>query len=455
MMKKCAGSPQRLIGIATLVTGDLAVLAATITIAAGLRLWAAKWFPIDISAAMFTEMLTATLLLPAGFAAVRLYPGYGKNAVERMRARVLVTFSGFGAMILFDYLAQDGQWSRGILLAAAVLALAALPLWDELAIRLLVSRRLWGEPVLVIGPKERRHTVIEALRNNPELGWNAVVEADLEAGLPARVPFVDVALLALPLESMETWLGIDDLPYRRVVLMPELESPQTQWVTARSLGPYLALQIQQNLLVRHNQLFKRGLDLVAGLALLALAAPLIALSAAAIWLVSPGPLFYSQMRVGRNGVPFRMWKLRTMVVDAEQRLAEAVAASEANHADWQRSMKLKDDPRILPLFGRPFRRYSLDELPQLWNVVCGDMSLVGPRPLPDYHAARLSALTNRLRQRVRPGITGLWQVSGRSETSTDELEQLDRYYVRNWSLWLDIHILARTVAVVLQGKGAC
>lgn len=442
----------RWISGAILFMGDVLVLTAILIVASGLRHWANRWFPIEISAHMFAGVLLAVLFLPLGFAAAQLYPGYGLNAVERLRKRVTVSTFGFGAMILFDYLAQDGQWSRGILLTAAAMAVAAMPLWDETAIKFLVARRIWGEPVVVIGPRERRHAILAALGSNPELGWVAAAEAEsTDDGHP---PGVEVALLALPLESMRAWLGANELPYRRVVLVPEIDCPQTQWVTARSLGPHLALQIQQNLLVRRNQMLKRGLDVVAGSMLLAAASPVILVAAALVWAVSPGPVFYGQVRTGRDGTPFRMWKLRTMVLDAEDQLATVIAASEEAEASWHKSVKIQDDPRVLPWVGNLLRRFSVDELPQFWNVVRGEMSLVGPRPLPSYHTERLAPLANRVREKVRPGITGLWQVSGRSDNSNDRLEQLDVYYVRNWSLWLDMHILARTVGVVLTGKGA-
>jgi lipopolysaccharide/colanic/teichoic acid biosynthesis glycosyltransferase len=117
-------------------------------------------------------------------------------------------------------------------------------------------------------------------------------------------------------------------------------------------------------------------------------------------------------------------------------------------------MKLRDDPRIIPRIGQFLRRFSVDELPQLWNVLRGEMSLIGPRPLPDYHLAALDRAGADLRRHVRPGMTGLSQVSGRSSRSLEEQQHLDGYYVRNWSLWLDLHILARTVLAVVRGRGA-
>jgi lipopolysaccharide/colanic/teichoic acid biosynthesis glycosyltransferase len=122
--------------------------------------------------------------------------------------------------------------------------------------------------------------------------------------------------------------------------------------------------------------------------------------------------------------------------------------------EWQTRYKLRDDPRLIPVVGRLFRRFSIDELPQLWTVLKGEMSLVGPRPFPDYHLREFPPAFVELRQRVRPGITGLWQIAVRSDGGTSEQEAYDSYYIRNWSVWMDLYILSRTLAAVVSGRGA-
>ncbi len=181
--------------------------------------------------------------------------------------------------------------------------------------------------------------------------------------------------------------------------------------------------------------------------------PLWIVAAIGIRLKSPGaPVFFSQMRAGRYGQPFRMWKFRTMVADAEE-LLEKIKADHGNQMDGP-VFKLDRDPRIFP-FGALLRKLSIDELPQLLNVVRGEMSLVGPRPLPLYEVKAFCDMSHRRRLSVRPGITCEWQVGGRNKiTSFEDWVEMDLRYIDNWSLWLDFKILLRTIPAVLFGTGA-
>jgi len=192
---------------------------------------------------------------------------------------------------------------------------------------------------------------------------------------------------------------------------------------------------------------KRSLDLFGAVFGLVLLSPVLVVIALAIWLDDRGPALFSQDRVGQHGRVFRIVKFRTMTVDADRMRDELRAQNEVDGA----AFKLTDDPRVTGV-GRVLRRFSLDELPQLWNVLLGQMSLVGPRPHPrddverysDWHFQRLNA---------KPGMTGLWQVSGRRDSSFDRWVEQDIEYIQSWSLWLDIVILFRTVGVVVSGSG--
>jgi lipopolysaccharide/colanic/teichoic acid biosynthesis glycosyltransferase len=177
---------------------------------------------------------------------------------------------------------------------------------------------------------------------------------------------------------------------------------------------------------------------------------------AAIWikLASRGPAFYRQMREGFDGSRIPVWKLRTMHMDGDRLLEQWLESHPDDRERWHQFFKLQRDPRVLPVIGPLLRRTSLDELPQLWSVIKGEMSLVGPRPLPDYHLEQFRGEFRMLRIQVLPGLTGLWQVSARSDGDLKTQEALDTYYIRNWSPWLDLYILARTVAAVLSARGA-
>jgi Undecaprenyl-phosphate galactose phosphotransferase WbaP len=203
---------------------------------------------------------------------------------------------------------------------------------------------------------------------------------------------------------------------------------------------------------RAPRLVKRAFDLFAACAGLIVLAPFFAVAGWLIRRTTSGPVFYSQPRRGLNGRVFRAWKFRTMAADAERVLALHLAANPGLKREWERDHKLKRDPRVTAV-GRFLRKTSLDELPQLWNVLRGEMSLVGPRPIVDDEIAKYGA-KYALYKRVRPGISGLWQVSGRNNTTYEERIGYDEYYVRNWSPWLDLYILGRTVKVVLTGDGA-
>jgi lipopolysaccharide/colanic/teichoic acid biosynthesis glycosyltransferase len=216
----------------------------------------------------------------------------------------------------------------------------------------------------------------------------------------------------------------------------------------------LGLEYGNNLLRRQSRWVKRTLDLGLGAAALVLTLPLTLGAMAAVKVFSRGPALFWQAREGRRGRTIRVPKIRTMVADAERRMEDLLRSDPALRAEWESAFKLKDDPRVIPVVGRFFRRFSIDELPQLWSVVRGDMSLVGPRPFPDYHLDALSPHARRLRDEVRPGITGLWQVTARGEAGVEAQQAYDIYYIRNWSLWLDLHILGRTIHTVLSGRGA-
>jgi exopolysaccharide biosynthesis polyprenyl glycosylphosphotransferase len=234
-------------------------------------------------------------------------------------------------------------------------------------------------------------------------------------------------------------LKVSLLPAVVDALGPSVEIDEVEGVTVLGVNPPI--------LSRTSRLIKRGFDLAVSATLLLVAAPLMALIAIAIRLDSPGPAIFRQRRVGRNGEVFELLKFRTMVADAE-RQREALIEKSLD-PNW---LQLERDPRVTRV-GGVLRSSSLDELPQLWNVIRGEMSLVGPRPLPEAED-RMIAGWMRGRLDLMPGITGLWQVLGRTSIPFDEMVKLDYLYVSNWSLWFDVRILIRTLPSVFSRRGA-
>jgi exopolysaccharide biosynthesis polyprenyl glycosylphosphotransferase len=255
--------------------------------------------------------------------------------------------------------------------------------------------------------------------------------------------------------------------YRLRALAWELEKTGTDLCVAPALldvaGPRTTIRPVAGLPLLHldhpeftgsKLVLKAGFDKMVALAALTVAAPLLAVLALAVKLDDGGPAFFRQTRVGKDGRTFTVFKFRTMVIDAEQRRADLRRAHAQHSTSGQHSVlfKLRNDPRVTRT-GTWLRRWSLDELPQLINVLNGDMSLVGPRPALPEEAAMYGDHVRR-RLAVKPGITGLWQVSGRSDLTWDESIRLDLRYVENWSLMLDLHILWKTLSAVVRGSGA-
>jgi Undecaprenyl-phosphate galactose phosphotransferase WbaP len=212
------------------------------------------------------------------------------------------------------------------------------------------------------------------------------------------------------------------------------------------------MNIKNNLKSAANRTVKRLFDVGASILSLPFVVPVIGIIALAIRLESPGHAIYAHDRIGKDGKTFRCFKFRTMRSDAEEALEALLEKNEDLRSEWEKHWKLKDDPRVTRI-GRFLRKTSLDELPQLFNVIRGEMSLVGPRPYLPKEKGEIGKHYYVICS-ARPGITGLWQVSGRSNTSYDYRIKLDSWYVRNWSLWLDVVILFKTIKVVSKMDGA-
>jgi exopolysaccharide biosynthesis polyprenyl glycosylphosphotransferase len=266
-----------------------------------------------------------------------------------------------------------------------------------------------------------------------------------------KIPY---AVLAMPGVDSTKLLQIVERvggKFSHLLVIPDLFGFATLGVPAKNLGGILGVEVRQQLLLPGPRLAKRIMDVaLTGVGVL-FVAPFLALIALLIKLDSKGPIFYTQNRLGRDGEFFKAYKFRTMHGDGEARLKAILDADPALRAEYEIYHKLRKDPRVTRI-GRILRKFSLDEFPQLLNVILGDMSLVGPRPYIERELTEMSG-QEKIILRAPPGMTGMWQVSDRNATSFAQRCQIDVYYVRNWSPWLDIHILAKTFGVVIKGSG--
>jgi Undecaprenyl-phosphate galactose phosphotransferase WbaP len=240
--------------------------------------------------------------------------------------------------------------------------------------------------------------------------------------------------------------------FSHLLVIPDLFGLATLGVPAREVDGILGLEVRQQLLLPGPRFAKRAMDLALTVVGGAFVLPVLALLALLVRLDSRGPVFYPQDRLGKDGTRFRALKFRTMHGDGEQRLRAVLASDPRRAAEYAEYHKLSDDPRVTRV-GRLLRKYSLDELPQLWNVLRGEMSLVGPRPYLEREIPAMNRQSHVI-LRAMPGMTGLWQVGDRNATTFDARVTTDVHYVRNWSPWLDVWVLARTFGVVLGGTGS-
>jgi Undecaprenyl-phosphate galactose phosphotransferase WbaP len=432
----------------------------------------APWLTNSSSLEGYRGIVLGLLALPVSNWITGLYPGYGLGPVERLRRRAMGAGVSLAGLFVWDHLALRGGWSRGIEVSSFVLALLVSPLIEMAVVTILIRYQWWGTPVIVLSSDNAGSRIVEALRRKPELGlvpigllkdrpetWGKTVAGVPVLGAVSLAPgfaaHAHTALVAMPsFHHSQLAAFVQTLPFSSVVLVPDLPGFQSLWIIARDLGGALGLELRRNLLLKRNRYFKRLLDYAVSVPLFLLSVPLVTVLALWIKRVSPGPAFYTQERVGYRGRKIRIWKLRTMYPDAEHLLERYLDQNPTEREHWKHFFKLRHDPRILPGIGRLLRKTSLDELPQLWNIIRGEMSLVGPRPFPAYHMNSFGAEFRNLRESVPPGLTGFWQISERSDANLEVQEHLDTYYIRNWSPWLDLYILANTVKVVAMPRGA-
>jgi Undecaprenyl-phosphate galactose phosphotransferase WbaP len=423
--------------------------------------------PLDL----YLRMSVVLLLAPVLGQALGSCQSIALPPPREIKALFLAITLAFMGLMLLMFATKSGDvFSRSAIFGAWLLSLLVVPVARGQLRRRYCRRSWWGTPLVLLGTEKA-----DALRINfekhPERGLRCVAQVDaayVNGGLHPQLTAIarkhpKTLVLLLPdvftfhsasgAQSISSLLAELSRHFRGVLLLPKfIADTPFIWLTPRDLGDSAALLVRHNLHDKHKLLFKRVLDL----GLIALSAclvlPLWIVIALAIMLDSPGGPVYFQERIGRNNTRFRICKFRTMEQNADAVLQEALSKDSGLHREWRQERKLKKDPRVTRV-GAMLRKTSLDELPQLWNVLKGDMSLVGPRPIVEEEIAQYGTIFEEY-VRVRPGLTGLWQISGRNDTSYEERVRLDQYYISNWSVWFDIWILAKTMPAVLLGRGA-
>lgn len=380
-------------------------------------------------------------------------------------------------IVLILYTAKmSAMTSRPFILLLGLLVFIFVSLMRYVLKKIFEHLEIMQIPVLIIGAGKVAQRLVEGISHDAGMGYKIVgfledkpEEKKLLQKYPLLGGFDDA-------EKVITELGINNvmicapkmyrdklngLVYRiqplvrNLSIIPNLVDVPMCGVEVETFFAerMMALRMRNNLLLWHNRLLKTLLDYLCTIVGIILLSPIFLLVAFLIYQEDPGPIFYKHMRVGKNGKVFPCYKFRSMCVNSQERLEELLRNDENARQEWESSFKLKNDPRITKIGGK-LRRTSLDELPQLFNVLRGEMSLVGPRPVIQKELDEFYKENAELYKMVKPGITGMWQVSGRSDVDYDERIVMDNWYICNWSVWLDIMLLWRTVKVVLGGKGA-
>ena len=404
-----------------------------------------------------------------------LYPGYGLGQVEELRRQTFALFTTLAITTVFAFFSNTAESLSRMLLFAWILGLlVTAPLARYCAKLALKKLGLWGKPVVVLGAHDAGARVLEGLRREWQLGFRPMAVFDNRVAPIQRtlngVPYggtlgdaialgrehrIDTVIFAMPYtrrEQLARFVDLAKLNFRHVVVIPNLVGITNSAVVARNFAGTFGVEIKYNLLDPWSQRLKRALDLAATVVGGIFVLPLIAALALLVRLESRGPIFYSDKRMGRDGELFSCVKFRTMVPDAESLLHGLLAENEEAREEYLKYHKLRNDPRVTSV-GRFLRKTSLDELPQLWNVLRGEMSLVGPRPYLPRESGDIGVTQDEI-LRVTPGITGPWQVAGRNRSAFEERVEMDVSYVADWSVWLDIVLLVRTSVCVLFSRGA-
>lgn len=440
---------------------------------------ALRWtFGGDIDVITYLPLIVIWPIMAFYFFAVGLYPGILTPPQEELRKSIQGISCAFVCVWAISFFSRDFlDYSRLALLGSWALTCMSVPLARHKVKKRYAAQPWWGQSVVICGNiNDALHTCRhiekypriglkpEAIIPFPEIPpqqenttsasqppFKSMEEAAEQSHVFPR-PYALILLDSVSEESQHILMQFSQ-HFKRALFILTFFCPLGLWVSGTDLTGIFALEVNQKLLDPCRQKIKRIVDIIAVVLCSPLLIPLVGILGFLVWREDRGSVFYSQERIGTSGKPFRMWKFRTMVPNADKKLAEYLLKDPALKAEWQATQKLRHDPRVTKI-GYFLRRSSLDELPQLWNVLKGEMSLVGPRPIVQNEIEKYGELFE-LYTKVLPGMTGYWQVSGRSSLSYAARLWLDSYYIRNWSIWFDLYIICMTPSALLKVGNAC
>jgi Undecaprenyl-phosphate galactose phosphotransferase WbaP len=408
------------------------------------------------------------------FYVLRLYPGITLAPAEELRRFAIGSMMAYGGIILSRYI-ENNIWDsiNTAFIISCIFSTIILLIARNTTHWFLNKTNLGRIPTVIYGSAGTGKLVVNCLLNNLRAGYKPVlilndnphseneymdipIIHDISLGPEiAKRHKIKMAIVAMPNLSpldLKELINKSVSAFRYNVIIPNYFNITTIWMSVRDFGGVIGIDTSNKLKLAWNQGIKRLLDIVFVTICGVLILPFLLLVALLIKTNSPGPVLYKQKRLGKNGKYFSVFKFRTMVIDAKQQLKKLIDSNPELKKEWEETHKLQNDPRITRI-GRILRRTSIDEIPQLINILKGEMSLVGPRPVVDEEVKKYGDDFNRIFS-IRPGLSGLWQVSGRSDAEYHDRISFDTYYLQNWSLWLDFWIIYKTFGVVLFGKGA-
>ncbi|MEM9585867.1 MAG: undecaprenyl-phosphate galactose phosphotransferase WbaP, partial [Planctomycetota bacterium] len=452
-----------------LVGADALMLAAAIAVPAWMMVALLPMLGITSIAITLSSLMTTLFLVASTYGVIAcligLFPAAGISPVMELRQTVLATASAFVLATVIQWAMQSGNGSEMLLsVVSCGVACLLVPLGRMMARHSLSGCMWWGERAVIIGSGPQGRALFRFHQRAASRGLRPIGIIDCEAAagfVPSDdegevIPYLGSVRrlsrlsrrhrirwgIVAPggcgqIEMNEVLAHAGNLP--NVLILPSQVLLPSLWASTRECAGVMGVHVRDHLHNPLGRLLKRLIDVAVSASALFILSPVMLVIVALIKWWSPGAAFYGHKRIGKGGKSFHVWKFRSMVTNADQVLKEHLDRDPVLQEEWLQDQKLRCDPRIIPRIGHFLRKSSLDELPQLWNVLVGEMSLVGPRPIVAGEVERYREMYP-LYLRVTPGITGLWQISGRNDTSYDQRVRLDSYYVNNWSPWLDTYI---------------